>query len=315
MESMTFPAMGTDIQVLLDTDEESAWLAFLEVPVWFEQWEQHLSRFRPDSELSYVNTHPEKLIHVSEIFAEVMNLAIQVEQRSHGLITPAILPALINAGYDRSFELLVENEIRGVEVPLAFPISTQNVVWNKDTREICVPHGLQLDFGGVAKGWAAHQAAQKLSVNGPVLVNAGGDIASAGTQVDSFESDQSAWQIGVRNPFERDIDFAVLDMYHGGMATSGIDHRHWQHNGVFRHHLIDPRNGLPAESDLVQVTVLADDVMQAEMVTKMVFFKGSREGMRWLQNHPEYQALLIDREGNMLQTEQLTLKVYEDLMI
>ena len=310
MESLRFDAMGTDIQVLMDADEENAWLAFLEVPVWFEQWEQHLSRFRPGSELSRVNNQPGQTIHVSPIFAEVMDLALQMENLSRGLITPAILPALINAGYDRSFELLSDIGAENQPLKPHYPISTNGLYWNTETREINLPAGMQLDFGGVAKGWAAHQAAQLLSVYGPVLVNAGGDIAIAGYPIDSKK-----WQVGVRDPFIRDSDFAILDIHQGGVATSGIDHRHWRQNGVFRHHLIDPNTGEPAMSDLLQVTVLAEDVMQAEMAAKMVFFKGSQDGMDWLKKNSRYEALLIDQTGNILQTENLSVKIIEGLMV
>ena len=310
MESLRFDAMGTDIQVLMDAEEELAWLAFLEVPVWFEQWEQHLSRFRPGSELSSVNDKPGQTIHVSPIFAEVMDLALRMEKLSSGMITPAILPSLINAGYDRSFELIPEFSKQEHQRTPHFPISTQGLIWNADTREITLPKGMQLDFGGVAKGWAAHQAAQLLSVYGPVLVNAGGDIATSGFPINTLE-----WQVGIRDPFNRELDFAVLDIQQGGVATSGIDHRHWQQNGVFRHHLIDPKTGEPAVSDLLQVTVLADDVMQAEMAAKMLFFKGAQDGMAWLKANPQYEGILIDQQGQIHQTDHLSIKIYEELQV
>jgi FAD:protein FMN transferase len=310
MESLRFDAMGTDIQVLMDAEEETAWLAFLEVPVWFEQWEQHLSRFRLGSELSKINNSPGQNIQVSPVFAEVMDLALHTEKISQGLITPAILPSLINAGYDRSFELIPEFRNQENLAKPHFPISTEGLCWNAKTREINVPEGMQLDFGGVAKGWAAHQAAQQLASYGPVLVNAGGDIATAGMPIDSMN-----WQVGIRDPFTREIDFAVIDIHQGGMATSGIDRRHWRQNGVFRHHLIDPQTGESAVSDLLQVTIIAEDVIQAEMAAKMVFFKGSQEGLAWLTKNPQYEGVLIDKQGRIYQTEHLSLNVFEELKV
>jgi len=71
------------------------------------------------------------------------------------------------------------------------------VIADEIAHTICLPEGLHLDFGGVAKGWAAYQAMQRLQEQGPALVNAGGDIAISGPH-----SDGSEWQIGVNNPFE-----------------------------------------------------------------------------------------------------------------
>ncbi|MBI9050917.1 MAG: FAD:protein FMN transferase [Anaerolineaceae bacterium] len=308
MESMHFKAMGTDIHALMDMDEETAWQAFEQVPLWFEEWEQCLSRFLESSELSRINRQPDLRQKVSVVFGEVLSLALETEKRSESLITPAILPALQQMGYDRSFDLLEDDVAEKTPQVKTSEISSTGLIWEEASRQLVLPAGMQLDFGGVAKGWAAHQAAQRLAAYGPVLINAGGDIAISGMRLN-----QQPWLIGVRNPFDREMDFGMLPVLQGGVATSGIDHRSWHQNGKLRHHLIDPQTGVSAESDLVQVTILAPDVMQAERAAKQVFFYGSQKGMAWLAQHPQFGAILIREDGDISQTNNIALEGFEEL--
>ena len=71
-------------------------------------------------------------------------------------------------------------------------------------------------------------------------------------------------------------------------------------NGSWQHHLIDPRTGNPANTDLLTATVLAPDVMAAEMAAKMILILGSESGKEWLEQQPGLEGLLILDEGTLL---------------
>ena len=168
------------------------------------------------------------------------------------------------------------------------------------TRTVTLPAGMRLDFGGVAKGWAAHQAMQRLKAYGPALVDAGGDIAISGRQQNG-----EPWVIGIEDPFAHGEEYDVLLLGRCGVATSGTDFRRWQQNGVWRHHIIDPRTGLPAETDLVSVSVVAPTVMQAEAATKVILISGSRDGMAWLERQPELGGILVLENGVRLYSQKI----------
>jgi thiamine biosynthesis lipoprotein len=139
----------------------------------------------------------------------------------------------------------------------------------------------------VAKGWAADLAVRRLSAHGAALIDAGGDIAVHGE-----------WPIGVADPFEPDRDLAVLRIRDRGVATSGRDLRRWMRGGAWQHHLIDPRTGLPATTDVLRVTITAPTAQEAEAAAKAVLILGRREGLKWLKRRPGLGALLVleDRE-------------------
>ncbi len=308
MEQVQFYAMGSHMSALLEVDEESAWPNLERVPLWFEEWEQSLSRFREDSELTTVNSFSGQRTKVSAIFAEVLELALQMERESDGIVTPAILPALEDMGYDRSYNLLRGSDLHIEHSTAHAAASTLGLQWKTDERLLTLPEGMRLDFGGAAKGWAAHQAAQRLAASGPALVNAGGDIAISGPLLDG-----SPWMIGIRDPFNVDTDMGVMPVLQGGVATSGSDYRHWQQDGKRRHHLIDPRSGVSAETDLIQVTVLAPTVMQAEMAAKTIFILGSKAGVSWLEQHPAFFGILIQKDGTINHSTGMVLEFYQEL--
>ena len=144
---------------------------------WFEGWEQTLSRFRPDSELSRLNRTFDQPVKVSDTLWDVFQYALSAETITNGLVTPTVLDAMLEAGYDQSFDTLPRYQSQhGLQVLSAVnPLSV--VTWDEKSKTICLPYGVRLDFGGVAKGWAAHQTAERLKEHGSAVMNAAGDIA------------------------------------------------------------------------------------------------------------------------------------------
>jgi thiamine biosynthesis lipoprotein len=295
MLRLEFHAMGCQLLVATENESLYAEQRLNQVPSLFADWEQTLSRFRPESELNQLNNQPGKLIPVSQVLWDVMQTAKFAWQKSDGLITPTVLPMLESTGYTETFERIAG----GVG---ASPITTQQYVssfeqieFDENTRALRIPPGMRLDLGGIAKGWAAHQAMLQLRYLGPVLVDSGGDIA-----INAPLANGEAWEVGVNNPFDRGQNFEKLFVQEGGIATSGRDHRRWQQGAEQRHHVIDPRTGRPAETDLLSVTVIAEDVMNAEMAAKKVLILGSEEGLAWLDDLENASGLAVLENGESL---------------
>jgi thiamine biosynthesis lipoprotein len=304
LHRLEFHAMGCEM--LAAVDGESDLLA--KVPEWFEEWEQVLSRFRYDSELTRLNQTHEQPIRVSEILWDVLQVARNAERLTDGLVTPTLLDAVLEAGYDRPFDVLPHQTPLVADPVLTAPQPLTAIAVNHATRTVTLPPGMSLDFGGSAKGWAAHQAMKRLqacteqgrSAESPALVNAGGDIAVSGPRADG-----SPWQIGVANPFNPKENIETLFLNACGVATSGKDRRRWTRNGILQHHIIDPVIHQPAETDLLTVTVAAPDVMEAEAAAKAAFILGSRVGLEWIEARPQLAALFILDNGQVLYSERM----------
>jgi thiamine biosynthesis lipoprotein len=302
--------MGSKMLAILDADHPAPILQ--EVPAWFEDWEQALSRFRLDSELTILNASAGATRTVSRTMWDVIAAAIEAEELTGGLVSPLILEALVTAGYDRTFDLL-ERDSRfesssgdehgpwGVSTLNPLP-SLKSIVVDDAAREVCLPPGIGLDFGGVAKGWAAHQAMRRLAAAGPALVSAGGDVAVSGPQ-----ASDDPWRIALENPFEPDGCLEMIYLEGGGVATSGKDHRYWRRGGLFQHHIIDPRTRLPASTDIMTATVVGRTVMQAEALAKTVLISGSQAGLAMIDDCEDAEAILVLDDRRMLYSRNIEM--------
>lgn len=312
MLQIMFRAMGCQMQALLDDDGAAASAALAQVPGWFEAWEQTLSRFRGDSELSRLNAGHQQPVPVSPVLWQVVDLAFAAARESDGLVTPTQLAALEAAGYDRSFDELPHDKGAGQGAALSADLEWQPpspapdlasvVARDVEHRSLSLASGVRLDLGGVAKGWAADEAARRLGVFGPALVDASGDIAVSGPRTGA-----APWIVGIANPFIEDDQLETLQLNHGGgVATSGRDYRRWQRAGRWYHHILDPRTGHPAETDVLTATVVAPSAAGAELAAKVALILGSQAGLAWLQARPELAGCLVLPDGRQLRTESLS---------
>ncbi len=301
MQSIVFRAMGCQMRAFLDSDAEAAKMTIRAVPRWFAEWERTLSRFRSDSELSALNRRAgEGWISVSRLLWDVVNEAITAARLSDGLVTPGMLAALEAAGYDRDFAQIAGGVAAQSPALLPPPGDWRAIRLDPQRQAVALPPGMRLDLAGVAKGWAATRAVQRLAAHGPALVDAGGDIAVRGARADG-----TPWAVGVANPFQPEEPLDVVLLTHGGIATSGRDVRRWRQGEVERHHIIDPRTGAPATTDVLTATIIAPSLLEAEVAAKVVIILGSQAGMAWLNVRPWLAGLIVTETRTILRTATL----------
>lgn len=293
IQKIEFRAMGCHMLAALDAGQDVSDKLGL-VPGWFEEWEQVLSRFRPDSELSRLNRADGNSFAASPVLWQVLKLSLRTEIESAGLVSPLVLDALETAGYTRSFDLL-DAAPQDFRADMLRSGTLAEIRLEERTHTVRLPEGMRLDLGGVAKGWAAQQAMLKLKKWGPALVDAGGDIDTSGPLANG-----SPWPVAVADPAADKPAAALIGLSGQGVATSGQDYRRWLSGGIWQHHLIDPRTGLPAQSDVLTATVIAPTVIEAEAAAKQVFFLGGEEGLDWVENRPHLSALIQLVNGEKL---------------
>lgn len=304
MEQILFRAMGCEIFCGIDSNHPRTHERLERVPAMFETWEQTLSRFRPDSELSQLNAHAGETIRVGDTLWRVLLLAQRASEMSEGLVVPTILDALINAGYDRPFdELRTPHNAQSPAQSMVTFSRTQVWQLHSNTHSVTLAPDTHLDLNGVAKGWAIEQTAAYLGELGPALVDAGGDMV-----ITAPRANGESWYLGIEDAFtpEQDNDaLPTLSLTHGATATSGRSYRQWLRDGKPMHHLIDPGTGLPAETDVLNASVIAPNILQAEVAAKVALILGSEKGMEWIQAQPHLAALLILENGNVITNSRM----------
>jgi thiamine biosynthesis lipoprotein len=256
MERHAFRAMGTGIEAFLDVEPGlDAVLGLASAEREFRRLEGLLTRFDEASELSRLNAAG--AIDAGDDLLAVVELALAAREKTGGRFDPTIHDALVAAGYDRTFELLV-----GGSAAVASPTTTGGV--RIRGRRIELDPGVRLDLGGIGKGYAVDRTVALLAPLGPCLVNAGGDLAVAGAP------EEGVWPVAVETPSGP----LTLGLERGALATSGSDRRRWRAGDAVHHHLIDPGTGRPSDSDLLRVTVTAATAVEAEVLAKALFLAG-----------------------------------------
>ena len=256
-----FRAMDTDIDVLIESHSAARPLAlFASVRVLFEQQEGRFSRFRSASLVSRLNAGE---VVDDAWLAAACRMAFEAHRFSGGMFNPLILESLERAGYSRTFDDVTSGgELSGSPAPEpADGLSVEGTL-------VRLRSG-RLDLGGIVKGWTVDLAIEMLVRSEPnVLVNAGGDLRCAGS-----EEGREGWLVSVASPdSENDAWEGVII---GALATSTTRKRRWKTaSGANAHHLIDPRNGLPASEEFVQVSAWDAHAWRAECWAKAIVIGG-----------------------------------------
>lgn len=272
MRRVAFRAMGAEVSVVAAVP--AAERAGAEVARLFEHWEQALSRFREDSELSRLNARAGRPVAVSELLFGALASALAAARATAGLYDPTMLRALEQLGYDRSFEQVP------AQGPAAVARPDPGGAWRRvrlDERDwtVTVPAGVGIDLGGIGKGMAVDAAIGRLRAGGLALamVNAGGDLRVLGAP-----AGVGSWPVAIDGP----RGSLTVPLARGALATSGIARRRWRQGAAERHHLLDPRSGQPAWTGLWSVTVAAATCARAEVAAKTAFILGQRAGADFL---------------------------------
>jgi thiamine biosynthesis lipoprotein len=272
MHSARFPAMGTEVHVLVPS---TAAAEISSVRSLFGEWEARLSRFLPDSDLSRLNASAGTPAVVGDLLFRVVKEALAAAAATDGAFDPTLLRQQARIGYDRSFDRMPAVVPPAAGRPLPGGAWRQVGVDDR-SRIVALPRGCALDVGGIAKGMAADAALRALSGRGvdAALVSAGGDLAVTGLPEDG------AWQVLVGERGDQ-----VVPLLEGALATSGVARRSWLQGARARHHILDPSTGEPSESGLREVTVVASTCAAAEVAATASFVLGVERGAELLRRH------------------------------
>jgi FAD:protein FMN transferase len=272
MSAHRFRAMGSDVHLLLPAG--CAGEPARAVEDLFSTWEQVLSRFRPESELSRLNARAGTPVAVSALLLAVVEASLEAARLTGGFFDPTLRRDLVRLGYDRSFDAI------GL-VPAAAGRphgggGWRGIVVDRSAAVVTLPHGCALDFGGIAKGMAVDASLELLRdlAIEQALVSAGGDLAVIG-----LPPGRRAWPVLVGG----DPKGPVMPLVRGALATSGTTRRRWRQGDTVRHHLLDPATGEPTVNGLREVAVAAGTCHAAEVGATAAFVAGPRIGPSLLE--------------------------------
>ena len=289
-------ALGTSV-VLQLTDPDALVPARSSVQRELHAIDLACSRFRGDSELSYLNAHAGRTVAASPLLFAAVELAVRAAQLTGGDVDPTVGRALVLAGYDRDWRLLARPGKRPERPAVVARVRAgwRSVELDRTRSSIRIPAGVRLDLGATAKAWAADRAARAAAEAGGcgALVSLGGDIATSGSAPDG------GWQIRVTDDHRSDPSAPgqTISISSGGLATSSTAVRRWSHGGFNMHHIIDPATQAPSRTRWRTVSVAAADCAEANIAATAALVR-DETALRWLGGLG-LPARLVDRRGRV----------------
>ncbi len=229
--------------------------------------ETKYSRYLPNSIVSRVNAAAGsgQAVGVDEETAGLIDFAASLFTFSDGLfdITSGVLRRAWNF---KSGQPPTEQSLQAL-LPL---IGWASVDWTD--RKVYLPRaGMELDFGGFGKEYAADRAASTLLAAGARhgWVNLGGDIRVLGPRTDG-----QGWRFGIQHPRQAKATIASVELAHGALATSGDYERYLVHQGRRYSHILNPLTGWPVDT-WQSVSATAPACTAAGALTTIAMLKGA----------------------------------------
>lgn len=190
----------------------------------------------------------------------------------------------------------------------ALPLVDDSAIALGEGSTVTLPKGMEIDLGGIAKGYIADQVAKLVQgkASGAIL-SLGGNVYVLGRKPDG-----TAYNVGIRDPQgDASSVLAVVTTSDRSVVTSGIYERQFTLDGVTYHHILDPADGLPSHSDLASATIISTSSMDADALATACIVLGSEKALTFLQQQG-VDGVLVRRDGEIIKHQagsayQLTL--------
>lgn len=264
-----------------------------------------LSKSEKTSDIWRINHAQGKPVPVSEHTMRILESGQKVYEASGGAfnLTVGAVTSLWNFKAEKP-ELPKPEAIR-----LALgKMDAGRIVLEKD--RVIVPAGMEVDVGGIAKGYIADRVAEFLRERGVTsgLVNFGGNVIAIGTKPEG-----EPWMIGLQKPdgvTGRDF-WAAFPCTDETAVTSGTYERGFTLNGVRYHHLLDPRTGWPVQNEVETVTLIGRSSLMADAVSTACFVLGPERGIP-LAGHFDMKVIYRLKDGRVLLSEEIPLTLVKN---
>jgi len=261
-----------------------------------------LNFYSEDSEVSMINRYSGiKPVKVSKETLEVIDKALSISRSTDGAFDITI-GAIVKL-WDFEKQILPDDKLIKEKLKL---VGYKSVIVDKERSTVFLQKkGMQIDLGGIEKGYATDRAVNVLKQNG---ITAG--IIAVGGEVKPFgiKPDGEPWRVGIKNPNRKgkeDDVFAVVTLTGKAISTSGGYEKFFIKDGKWYHHILNPATGYPAY-ECQSVSVIANDAPDG--FPTGIFVLGPQKGMQVLKKLG-LDGVIVDKNGEAFVTEGIKDKV------
>ncbi len=265
-------------------------------------FEMTLSRTRPDSEVSRINDAHGEPVKVSEPTLDLIEKSRFYCEQSGGVfdVTMGSVTPLWNFHTGQLPDPAALSEALGHVDWRAIEVDR-----SAGTVRLADPKA-RLDLGGIAKGYIADALAAVLAAHGCdcAFVNLGGNVLTVGSRPDG-----TPWRIGVRDPKDPSNLIAVVPVVAKSVVTSGLYERYFEKDGVFYHHILSTKDGMPVKTDVGGATIVSDLSLDGDGFSTTLFALGVQGALEFVESRPNLEAIIVDQDDVMHVSSGLADKV------
>ena len=261
------------------------------------QLNQVFSNWDPNSEVSRLNRHDtDQWLSVSDDLYTVLEASQVLYQQTQGFFDP---------GIGRLIELWGFGVSPAKGIPSATAIAqaqAQSSIAHLELKDGQVKKhkDIHLNLSAIAKGYALDQLGELLSAQGAenFMLEIGGEVLVRGS------NDNQPWRIGVEMPDNQQP--ILLALNNQAVATSGDYRNYFYHQGQAYAHILNPKTGAPAKSDIASVSVIADSTLLSDAYATALQAMGSQRAMQLAKKY-NLQVLMILNKDKEHQVIKLNL--------
>ena len=260
-----------------------------------ERYENLLSKTIPTSDVSRINAAGGEPVAVDPETWEILRRAKEISALTEGAFSVTIAPLTAMWDFTGGTNRMPADDERIAALPL---VGDQKIVLGDDGT-VTLPAGMQIDLGGIAKGYIADKVAEHMEgrVYGAIL-SLGGNVYVVGRKPDG-----SPFRVGVQDPQGlTGVSMGVIATNDGSVVTSGTYERYFEKDGVRYHHILDPQTGMSSTSDLASATFVMKSSMDADALATACIVKGSEWALAFA-NAQGLDAVFITNDGTVLLTD------------
>lgn len=261
----------------------------------------------PDSEISALNAEGTRTVTAQT--KALLERALSLSRETGGLFDASVYPLVTLWGFPTDHPGVPDAAEIDAVLPL---VNSGNVALADDL--VTLGPGQELDLGGIAKGYASARVMEIFRSCGVTsgIVSLGGNIQTLGAKPDG-----SLWRVGLRNPSGDAASYlGVLESRDQAIITSGGYERYFEEDGTIYIHILDPRTGWPAQSDLLSATVISADGTLADAFSTALFIMGSEKATEfWAARADQFDMILLTQDGRILITQGMASQFQTSLPV
>ena len=272
-----------------------------------EKYEKMFSATIPESDIARINssagnTNEENIIKISEETTQLLKKSIFYSELSDGEFDITIDP--ISNLWDFHGDENTAPKANQINTALKHVDYHHIILERSNNKAYLNDKDASIEIGGIAKGYIADKIADYLSEQGVTgaLINMGGDIKVIGKNQNGVD-----FSIGINDPSNTGTPLFPVYLSDYSIATSGTYERSFTDSeGNFYHHILNPKTGYPAITDVTQASVLTRNSVDADALATICIIKGSRDALDFIEKLEDTEVILITTSGEVIKSSGIS---------